>query len=50
MRWPVRPRRLWKTWFAWYPMQIDGQWIWLERYEWRDCSLYIEVRLPDTAA
>jgi len=26
---------VWKPWFAWYPVYIDGTWVWLERVETR---------------
>jgi hypothetical protein len=25
----------WKSWFAWYPVRIDGRWIWRAIVEWR---------------
>jgi hypothetical protein len=32
MRWQSRPsnKREWHRWFAWHPIKIDHQWVWLE--------------------
>lgn len=35
MRWLVgsfhaRRQRVWRDWFAWYPVRIDSYWVWLE--------------------
>lgn len=32
MRCKTAPKRLsdWRPWFAWNPVQIDDEWIWLE--------------------
>lgn len=55
MRWrysPPKPRPLWTPWFAWMPVYIDGQMVWLEWVE-RTCvgtgfdgSKWYTVRLP----
>ena len=34
MRWPTRYRvRPWHPWFAWHPVNVQDEWIWLERVE-----------------
>jgi len=38
----------WKTWFAWYPLMINGRSVWLRtverRYQYRDNGGSIERR------
>lgn len=43
MRWPVK-RCDWRRSFAWLPVKIGDEWIWLERYESRPMGEYREVR------
>lgn len=31
MRWKAKDYSKWHSYFVWVPMQIDGEWIWLER-------------------
>lgn len=34
MRWRIKPkpkRTEWHLWFAWFPVPIDQQYVWLER-------------------
>jgi hypothetical protein len=33
MRWKNKLVVKWRPYFAWYPIQIDGTWVWLERVE-----------------
>ena len=33
MRWDTKSRAGWHRWFAWHPVVIDGQWVWLETVE-----------------
>lgn len=38
MRWTKRApmpahQHIWQVWFAWYPVEVDGQYVWLERIE-----------------
>ena len=30
-------RRVWKSWFAWYPVRLEssGRWVWLENIEYK---------------
>ena len=35
MRWRYQPATEWHRWFAWYPVVIEGQWVWLETVERR---------------
>jgi hypothetical protein len=37
MRWKHEPRR-WKTCFAFFPVLIGDNWIWLERYRRRQAA------------
>lgn len=30
MRWTPQERTDWRRWFAWYPVTINGQAVWLE--------------------
>ena len=33
MRWKAKHRQQydeWRDWFAWFPVKIQGEWIWLE--------------------
>jgi len=35
MRRPIPPKKtLWRRWFAWYPVNVSGQQVWLE-WIWR---------------
>lgn len=34
MRMTVNQNRRWHRWFAWYPVQVGLQWVWLEMV-WR---------------
>jgi hypothetical protein len=40
----------WHSWFAWRPVQVDEQWVWLERIERRmqldRADWHWELRLP----
>ena len=40
MRWKAKPKSEWIPWFAWHPVQINHEWIWLERIERRIESYY----------
>lgn len=31
MRWRVRNLCSWHYWFAWHPIKIDNEWVWLEQ-------------------
>ena len=33
MRWPYTDPEETHRWFAWHPVVIDGQWVWLETVE-----------------
>jgi hypothetical protein len=33
VRWTVKEVDPWRPWFAWHPVRIDKQWVWLERIE-----------------
>lgn len=46
MRWNFnRKNNGWKTRFAFFPIKINGDWIWLERYAVRTSGvLYTEVQ------
>ena len=37
MRWSIYRRRRvrWVKWFAWYPVKVEEEWVWLE---WVDRS------------
>jgi len=41
MRWIPRfiTARSWRSWYAWRPVYIDGEMVWLERIErrWEPC-------------
>lgn len=45
MRWAVS-KCDWRKRFAWLPVKIGDEWIWLERYESMFCGDYSLVRLP----
>jgi len=62
MRWTAtrKPSRktTWHDWFAWHPVTIDGERVWLESVERRleyhyggcgDCVVYAFYRLPEGA-
>jgi len=49
MRWPARDPFAWKVCFAWLPVKIDQEWIWLERYERQFCCEYYAVRRIDAS-
>ncbi len=37
MRWPVLDNYgHWRRWFAWYPVQIEDDWVWFEWIERRE--------------
>jgi hypothetical protein len=48
VRWRAKNRANWHRWFAWYPVSIDGQLVWLEIVERRCgetfCGDYKEYR------
>ena len=60
MRWPVYNGR-WLNRVSWFPIVIDGNWVWLERYQtryegikifrryWNDtgCGMYIRDLYQD---
>lgn len=33
MRWLTAPARGWHRWFAWHPVVVGDQWVWLETVE-----------------
>lgn len=33
MRWKPRDIRVWRRWFAWHPIQMDGELVWFEWVE-----------------
>jgi hypothetical protein len=35
MRWPAYNCNEWNRWFAWHPVEVGGDWIWLESVERR---------------
>lgn len=35
MRWFVNGDPEWQAWFAWFPVQVDNKWVWLETVERR---------------
>lgn len=44
MRWLAHNDKEWHRWFAWYPVEVDGRWVWMEHVErcWDDeigCSM-----------
>jgi hypothetical protein len=41
---PKAPWR-WRKAFAWLPVKIGSQWIWMEHYWWADEVLYRRVAL-----
>ena len=46
MRWPVAESTegLWLPWFAWRPVRVNGEWVWLETVlrRWRGaCDWYV---------
>lgn len=43
MRWAVT-KCDWRKRFAWLPVKIGDEWVWLERYECRPMGEYREVR------
>lgn len=48
MRWKIKPPKrpdAWHSWFAWYPVKINGYWVWLERVlRWkRFMGIYTEL-------
>ena len=51
MRWTAKNPEDWHGWFAWYPVVVSGQWVWLERLERRDgetfCGDYTEFRVME---
>ncbi len=56
MRWRVRPPR-WKRWFAWHPVEIEGESVWLEVVERKFIGnelgaawLYRNIRAPGPMA
>lgn len=48
MRWPVKDDD-WKRRFAWLPVKIGDEWVWLEHFECRDMGEYRQVRATDDA-
>ena len=48
MKWPKRDVSKWHLWFAWYPVVIGGQYVWMETIERRlgetFCGDYIKYR------
>ena len=38
MKWEDRWENTWHKWFAWYPIKINGQFIWFD-YVWRTAHL-----------
>lgn len=33
MRWKKRKPEVWNKWFAWHPVEIKDEWVWLETVE-----------------
>ena len=48
MRWLAKDKAQWYRWFAWHPVRIGCQWVWLETVERRKgetfCGTYTEHR------
>lgn len=48
MKWAALDRTRWNRWFAWHPVKVGGQWVWLETIERRCgetfCGDYQEYR------
>lgn len=44
MRWPAKHPGAWQPKFAWLPIEIDGQWLWLEWYLRRFCGDHYQVQ------
>jgi hypothetical protein len=36
VNWTFNDRTKWHRWFAWYPVVVAGQWVWLETVERRE--------------
>jgi hypothetical protein len=56
MRWKLKPKpspQLWREWFAWFPVEIDGEKVyleWVERYwEYRGDYIAVDYRHAPTA-
>lgn len=45
MRWKAKDPFRWRRGFAWLPIKIGEQWLWLERYWHRDQCEYRQVSL-----
>lgn len=36
----AKQARGWHHWFAWYPVEIDDEWVWLERVDRAMAAMY----------
>lgn len=43
MRWKAKSPFDWRARFAWLPVKIGDEWLWLERYQRRFCGDFYEV-------
>lgn len=61
MRWKtassgLAPRFHWHSWFAWYPVVVDKEWIWLEFvfrkrfWDWEDYAWEYALAIPKITA
>lgn len=53
MKWTAKPEKredAWYPWFAWHPVRVEGQWVWLEWVErWKRFMGYyqeLDYRFP----
>jgi hypothetical protein len=40
MRWKPKDHKQWHRWLAWYPVMIDGEYVWLELVQRRLIGCY----------
>jgi hypothetical protein len=33
VRWPIKQVDPWHRWFAWHPVRVGDEWVWLETIE-----------------
>ena len=46
MRWKARPFSEWNRWFAWRPVHIADEWVWLEWVERRPVETIYPMLVP----